>query len=304
MYNSIHYVDPSGYGFFRWVARIVGAVIGAFLGAGEGPGGVVVGAVAGYAIGDRIGVAVEGRQTSAQTAPVPQIAPSPPGLSIGPSPFSPLGASLGAAHQTRQHPELGRSIRTASRVAVELQLQATQELMDFGLAPAAAAAYTVRATLPTLQALAQNPRTGQALSGLRGTFFGGVTVATGGLFAAGAAVSGSIPAAILGTGLILKGIADTAVSFSSVIQALVGPVDASTSIPPSMAALTQKALTVNAGLEAQRIGTRAAQAVDLAAGLPRSGMEGFLANASAVNKALKALQALRGAYGDLTSSGR
>jgi hypothetical protein len=69
-----------------------------------------------------------------------------------------------------------------------------------------------------------------------------------------------------------------------------------------MAALTQKALTVNAGPEAQRIGTRAAQAIDLAAGLPRSGMEGFLARASAVNKALKAFKALRDSIGDITSS--
>lgn len=89
MYNGLHYVDPSGYGFFRWVARIVGAVIGAVVGfAVGGPEGAVTGAVWGFAIGDSVGAAIEHRNEEKRSPPTflpPPVPPSTP-QSIGRSP--------------------------------------------------------------------------------------------------------------------------------------------------------------------------------------------------------------------------
>ena len=111
--NPVKYIDPSGYGWIRWVARIVGAIIGALIGAAAGPEGAVTGAIIGFAIGDSIGAAIEGRRDS---APPPSAPPAPPAPHIFTSPPPPLSPAVGPGSAPVGTPPLAAGIAAASTV--------------------------------------------------------------------------------------------------------------------------------------------------------------------------------------------
>ena len=130
-YNGLHYVDPSGYGFFRWVARIVGAIVGAFLGAEGGPVGIVLGAITGYQIGDSLGAAIEGRGNNSPSSSAPPATLAP---QIFPSPL-PTPQGLGGFSSLNASPDLS----PVSSATQEIGVDVTEALVDdLGLSPSVA----------------------------------------------------------------------------------------------------------------------------------------------------------------------
>lgn len=129
--NPINLVDPDGYGFFKWLARVVGAAIGAVIGfAVGGPEGALVGATWGFAIGDSVWAAIEGRGSVS----IPSAPPTAPTLQIFPSTL-PMPQSLGSFSSMNAPPYFS----PVSSATQEIGLDVTEALEDdLGLSPSVA----------------------------------------------------------------------------------------------------------------------------------------------------------------------
>ncbi|MEK7806314.1 MAG: RHS repeat-associated core domain-containing protein, partial [Chloroflexota bacterium] len=133
--NPLNLVDPSGYGWVRWIARVVGAVIGAIVGFFVcGPECAYTGAVIGFGIGDSVGTALERRSGSSSRGSFPIAAASfsdaavaAPGTQSASPSIAITGSPLGSVSQADDLDQitaaltesLGISDQAAAHVASE-----------------------------------------------------------------------------------------------------------------------------------------------------------------------------------------